>query len=412
MQLRYFLFLTPILIALSLPTRTLAAPSCNIIKSLLEEVSQVRGLRAESSVRCKVENKDEVRAFLERAIKERVGDELFAAEEKIYKALGLIPASYPYREGIKSLYLSQIAGYYDPKAKGYVMASWLPDEQQTPVAAHELTHALQDQHFNLGALTDSHKLTSDEQYARAALIEGDATAVMMDHMLHSATKKLGESGLGIGLQLGSMPTLGPVAEQMQSMVISTEDLKAAPPALVDMMIFPYSQGLQFVHGLLRAGGYQRVSEAFTKLPRSSWEVMDVERYLNGEYNKAPDFPEDAAAASTSKVRRSDVLGALTLFLALRELGVPTATARSISDTWTGDRMTLFTDDKVVWRIYLSSPAAAQDAFLALCANDNRVGASADETSLPTKRCEKDASFFRRTFTLSGAGLTWEMSKIG
>jgi hypothetical protein len=71
------------------------------------------------------------------------------ASEVMLKKLGMVPADFQYRAFVRAILTEQVAGYYDPKAREYYVADWIDLEAQKPVMAHELTHALQDQHFNL-----------------------------------------------------------------------------------------------------------------------------------------------------------------------------------------------------------------------------------------------------------------------
>ena len=63
------------------------------------------------------------------------------------------------------------------------MADWVPAEMQRPVLAHELTHALQDQHFGLEKFLKRIPGNDDASLARNSLIEGEGLAIMMDVVL-------------------------------------------------------------------------------------------------------------------------------------------------------------------------------------------------------------------------------------
>jgi hypothetical protein len=87
-------------------------------------------------------------------------------------------ARFAYRPFLIKLLTEQVAGYYDPKAQQFYLADWIEIDGQKPVMAHELTHALQDQHFNLKRFDNWPKGDSDAELAAHALIEGDATLAM------------------------------------------------------------------------------------------------------------------------------------------------------------------------------------------------------------------------------------------
>src|SRR4029078_7228731 len=98
------------------------------------------------------------------------------------RKFGLAPANFEYRPFIIKLLLEQIAGYYDPMTREFYLADWLEFETQKPGMAHELTHALQHQHFNLRRFQKWPHGDSDAQLAAHSLIEGDATLAMMVYM--------------------------------------------------------------------------------------------------------------------------------------------------------------------------------------------------------------------------------------
>jgi hypothetical protein len=71
------------------------------------------------------------------------------ASEVTLKKLGLAPPDFQYRAFMIRLLTEQVAGYYEPKTRQFYLADWIDIDGQKPIMAHELTHALQDQHFNL-----------------------------------------------------------------------------------------------------------------------------------------------------------------------------------------------------------------------------------------------------------------------
>jgi hypothetical protein len=100
------------------------------------------------------------------------------AAEVTLKKLGLAPPDFQYRALMIRLLTEQVAGYYEPKTRQFHLADWIDLDGQRPIMAHELTHALQDQHFNLRRFDHWPKGDSDAELAAHALIEGDATMTM------------------------------------------------------------------------------------------------------------------------------------------------------------------------------------------------------------------------------------------
>ena len=77
-----------------------------------------------------------------------------------------------YEKLLFDLLSEQVAGFYDPYRKTLYIADWLPVDMQRPALAHEIQHALQDQHFDLKKLARPLKSEGDRQLAQAAVVEG------------------------------------------------------------------------------------------------------------------------------------------------------------------------------------------------------------------------------------------------
>src|SRR6185295_7170055 len=110
------------------------------------------------------------------------------------KAFDFIPQDMNLGKYLPELLTSQVGGYYDPRRKYLITVKkdndMLSDKMQETVLVHELTHAIQDQHFDLIKYMDGDSLT-DKGAARQAVVEGDATLTMYDYFLNMDIAKLG-----------------------------------------------------------------------------------------------------------------------------------------------------------------------------------------------------------------------------
>ena len=110
----------------------------------------------------------------------------------------MLPREFNLETFLVALLKEEVAGYYDPKTKTVNLLDWVPIEEQEPVMAHELTHALQDQDINLQKwmkkgdkdLGEIRKdptpadIENDEiDNAREAVIEGQAQAMMFQYAI-------------------------------------------------------------------------------------------------------------------------------------------------------------------------------------------------------------------------------------
>ncbi len=188
-------------------------------------------------------------------------------EEMWYRAIGIVPDDYPYEQGIVQAYVQQIGGYYDPEKKQFIMLDTMSRQLRLPVAVHELTHALQDQRFGLTDFLDPKEGESDELMARAALVEGDANAIMQEFMSGRSSK---------------------TAKGLSEVTLPDSAIKV-PETLERILLFPYLDGLTFVRHVERLGGLSAINAAFSKPPRTSREILHPEQYVNRSF-----VPEELA----------------------------------------------------------------------------------------------------------------------
>jgi len=335
---------------------------CSMVGGAMKIASGIRKLDIKKEVPCKLEGKDEVEKYLRETLGKKIPPERIRNEGRVYGLLGLIPVDFDYLNNIVKLYTDQLGGYYDPDTDSYVMANWLPASMQMPIAVHELTHALQDQHFKLDSLMDEVHDDSDALLARSALVEGDATAVMLDY----ARSMNGEPSIVKEKNVSAFMMQNITGAMLSSGVSS------APPSLQAMLIFPYVSGLRFVHQLLRTGGTAAVDQAFRKLPDSSAEILHPERYQSkkrGFHRPARPVLEQYGITSETKPAFEDRLGEFVISTLLSNYIPPLQASRAASG-WDGDRLWFFDVESkagtvLVWRLLWESDKDALEFSQAL-----------------------------------------------
>src|SRR6266581_3474222 len=231
---------------------------------VLKATSEIRELPILHPVKSGAQSRIQIESMVIRNLDEETTAAGMHAIEQMMKKLGLAPADFQYRNFLIKLLSEQVAGYYDPKRQEFFLADWIDLEGQKPVMAHELTHALQDQHFNLRRFEHWPKGDSDAELAAHALIEGDATLAMA---LYVANNPL--------VALAFMKSLGAAG-------MASVELDKAPRALRESLLFPYQDGLKWVNALYKRGGWNEVSQAFTTLPQSTEQILHPEKYFAHE----------------------------------------------------------------------------------------------------------------------------------
>jgi len=201
--------------------------------------------------------------------------------ELLLSALDIVPEGADLQRQLEDASAAAVIGFYDPETGRLVVES-RGRQDLTPLSkvtlAHELTHAITDQHFDLSSVVAGDE-PADEFLARLALVEGDATLVMQlwgaEHLSVGDGVSLGLEG-GVGALEGapSGPGLSPVISEVQTM--------------------PYLDGLSFVQALHDEGGWAAVNEAYANPPLTTEQVLHPDKYQSRELGEAVPPPEPAA----------------------------------------------------------------------------------------------------------------------
>jgi len=150
---------------------------------VLQKMSRITGLPIKSPVHKKIVSREEVQKILLHNLHTEYTPQEIHVQEGTLRAFGLISKDFDFQKFIINFYTEQVAGFYDPQTKTMYMADWIPPNMQGMVLSHELTHALQDQNFNLVQYMKAVKHDDDAEAARQAVVEGYATAAMFQTVL-------------------------------------------------------------------------------------------------------------------------------------------------------------------------------------------------------------------------------------
>jgi hypothetical protein len=293
-------------------------------EAVLKETSELRELSILRAVKSGAQSRSEIEHMIVKNLDTDTTPEEMRAAEVSLRAFGLAPKDFQYRSFLIKLLTEQVAGYYDPKAQKFYLADWIELEGQKPVMAHELTHALQDQHFDLKRFENWPKGDSDAELAAHSLIEGDATLAMT---LYMAKHPL--------VALAFIKSLG-------NSESSSEQFKRAPRALRESLLFPYEAGSNWATQVYRRGGWEMVSQAFTKLPQSSEQIMHPEKYFSYEAPVKVTLPDLKPLLGPMWKRiDTDVNGEWGLYLVLDEYLNNSAVSKQAAAGWGGDRYVLY-----------------------------------------------------------------------
>ena len=119
------------------------------VDEILQFASQDTGLPIKHKVKRRLTKRDEVQSYIKKSMKEDKDAKRLERSSEVLKKFGLLPRNFDLPNFLVAMLREQVAGYYDEKTKTVNLLNWLDAEQQKPVLAHELTHALQDQSFGI-----------------------------------------------------------------------------------------------------------------------------------------------------------------------------------------------------------------------------------------------------------------------
>jgi len=325
-----------------------------MVAQVRERLVATRGLDFKRPVPTRALDPDEVSAAVGDELARTLSPEDRARAERVYTRLGLLPPGTALGPTMHRLFATQLAAFYDPRTGSLAVATSAANLGGTEmrmvsavtgrdllgelIVAHELTHALQDQHWGLPKDPEPGVATNtDRLLARRALLEGDATWASV------ATVTGGRSDDDTRARI--IPQLDKLRGQLAA---SVPDV---PPLLRDTLSFQYTDGTKFVDRLLARGGWAEVDRAQADPPTSSEQVLHPERYLAARR----DVPTPVEVTGTKMLERegftltlSDTLGEAVIRIYASAV-LPPAEAARVADGWDGDRLLAFArgDDLVV-----------------------------------------------------------------
>ncbi len=323
---------------------------------LIKFSSDETGLPVKDHVKRELTTRAAVESYLTEKFNEDQDAKRLQRDEIVLKKFGLLDRDFALKPFLLALLKEQIEAYYDSKTKTVNMLDWVDVDEQKPVLAHELTHALQDQHSDLekwddqtpddvstDAAGDTDHLARDEMdTARDAVAEGQATAVMMDYIL----KPMGKS-------LVKDPEVMDLLKQQMSGSENSPVMARAPLLLSESMLFPYREGLSFEQNVWMDQGREAAfAGTLDHPPSSTWEIINPREY---EHHKVPSVPllPDIHPVVDKMYQAYDIgqVGQLDVKIMAELFGGDEA-ARNLTPAWNGG---------VYWAGQLRNPAPTAES---------------------------------------------------
>jgi len=300
-----------------------------LMDTIAEQTAELRQLDPLTPVPRHLLSQEEMGRFLAQKLEEEYPQEEAKQDAVVLATLELIPPDLDLYQMITEMLGEQVAGLYDPDEGVFYLVSFSGrlGALEKATFAHEYTHALQDQHFDLKALgfgKEKSGKDDDQLQAIQALVEGDATFTQQQYMTtyFSATEVL--------------------SLLRQSLAVDQEVLNRAPPFLRESLLFPYQEGLRFVQALYLRGGWPAVNAAYAAPPRSTEQILHPERYPEDAPQVVTLPPLTDTLGSGWHLVDENVLGEFTL-RAYLDVYLPRGQAAQAAEGWDGDRYAVYQD---------------------------------------------------------------------
>ena len=328
-------------------------------------IQDIRELRFKRSVPLVAKTPDQAEAMMEADMMRDNTDDQIEADARAGELVGLYPPGIDLKAASLKLLKSQVAGFYDPHGKQMVLVEggsnlglldattefmMQRDVVGEMLLAHELTHALQHQNFDLESHMDKLKNDDDRALALKTVAEGDATLAGFAYVIGRMDDVVANAVID---NLKQLPA-----------ALAAED-PDTPEGLSAPLLFQYSEGVRFVGEAYRRGGWNAVDALYRNPPQSSHQIIHSALY----FDATPPAPQPRIAIEGYdrimtgwKKADDDTYGELLLRVILeRNLGKQSSEV-GMASRWAADRMIILQQShkvSVLWMLAFSDARTAQ-----------------------------------------------------
>jgi hypothetical protein len=347
----------------------LAQSETEQIEEIEATVSDLRELDVLTPVEISYMTREEFREENKQDFATDYPDEDVARDQRSLVAFGFIDPDFDLRGMYSDLYGGAVLGYYDPTSSELVVIrdgdEDLTAEEEFTIA-HEVTHALQDQHFDLDAgPLDTADTVDDVGLAVDGLVEGDA--VLLSVLYAQNDPEFAEDL---------------IAEWDAS---DDEDPYAGfPPIIVAIATFPYDDGFAFVQALYEEGGFDLINEAYADPPTTTEQILHPEKYFDGEVGEDISVVDPSGTLGQGWVQTEiNTFGEFIIRQLLIDENVDEEDAEDAAAGWNGDSYLVSgngNDTVIAWVSKWDSDDDAEEFIEALAQRESdRLDADIEES---------------------------------
>ena len=294
------------------------------VDAMLASLSEITGLEVRKPIPRELLTRDEIRGLIESRIAQESKPEEVRREELFLKLFGFVGDDFDLKGEVVDVLTEQAIALYDFKDRRLYLATWTPADMQEFALVHELAHALADQHFNLKRFVKRAR-SSEEDIARSAVMEGQASWLMTEHVLRQSGRSM------VGNRLIAIAAASATKVEADRFPV----FSAAPLFLREAMLFPYAEGLLFQQEIIDKLGAKAFTEIFRRPPSTSQHILEPESYLEKRRANHPVLPELDLPKGFRRIHYGEI-GQLDHRILLKQF-LTREIADDLSPRWRGGR---------------------------------------------------------------------------
>jgi hypothetical protein len=266
-------------------------PSAAEINSILKELSDITGFQIRKQLPFESITREQVNNYLKEQIRRSVKPDEIRAEETTLKKFGFVPPDFDLKQTTIDLLTEQAAAFYDFRRKKLFISDWATANMRDVALIHELAHALADQNFAIEKYTTKGPENSEASLAREAVVEGQASWLMIEVGARRTGRTLADPVTARQL-LGNPDLSQPVETQANdSQTTDYPVFNKAPLYLRRTLTFPYDEGQSFQQAVFLHDGKAGFARVFRDAPISTAQIIHPDLYFAHAPLANPDLPK-------------------------------------------------------------------------------------------------------------------------
>ncbi|MFH1422762.1 MAG: hypothetical protein ABIH42_08645 [Planctomycetota bacterium] len=315
------------------------------ITKLKIEVEKIRGKNFKEEIKVTVKNKEDLRTMILKDMEKEWSKEYIDKAKKVLVKFGYIKPELDLAKMVVDVFSEAIAGFYNPEDKELCLikdaGSGVSQEEENFAAAHELTHALQDQYFDLRSFNRWVIGNDDHGLSLKALTEGEATLLGFEYVMKKTVMN--------SIKTSPVGTLGDLMRMSIDLKKTTDPnsaLAKAPAILIETTLFQYIKGTDFCHYFLKKNDWKDFDKLYENPPTSTEQIIHPEKFFDKiDYPTLFKMPElKKVLGEEWELLENNCVGELALSILVKEFLTPQK-AKKASEGWDGDKFQVLEDKK-------------------------------------------------------------------